>query len=93
MRWGAHQDSTHKPLVAALRAVGVTVVRISSQEAGCPDLLVGHRSRTYLLEVKGPNTPVDPKQEKWHRNWRGAPVHVVRTPEEALEALGLKVHR
>lgn len=93
MRWGAHQDSTHKPIVAALRAIGATVVRISSQEPGCPDLLVGLRGRTFLVEVKGPKTPVDDKQLAWHRSWRGAAIHIVRTPEEALAALGLKVHR
>lgn len=90
MRRAAHQDSTHKPVVLALRAAGATVCRISSPEAGLPDLLVGFTGRTFLLEVKGPNTRVEPEQLVWHRTWRGAPVHVVRTPEEALAVLGLK---
>lgn len=89
MRRALHQDSTHKPIVAALRAAGCSVVRINSPEAGCPDLLVGLRRRTFLLEVKGPTTRVDELQLAWHRGWRGAPVHVVRTPEEALAVLGL----
>jgi Holliday junction resolvase len=91
-RWAAHQDSTHQPVVKALRAVGASVHRLISADhgsgAGMPDLIVGFRGRTFLLEVKGPKTAIDAAQLEWHASWKGTPVVVVRTPLEALQAIG-----
>lgn len=94
MRRAARVDSTQKPITDMLKAIGASVKRITSPDgAGCWDLLVGFRGRDFKLEVKGPNTPVSDEQSTLHRRWRGAPSHVVRTPEEALTVLGLKAHR
>ncbi len=55
---------------------------------GRPDLLVGFRGETYLLEVKSPKGRLEDSQVTWHADWRGRPVAVVRTPTEALRAIG-----
>jgi hypothetical protein len=89
MRRAAHVDSTQPVIVKALRAVGASVKRITSPDGdGCWDLLAGFRGADFKLEVKGPSTPVSPGQLKLHTSWRGAPTFVVRTPEEALRAIG-----
>lgn len=91
MRRAAHVDSTQKPICDALRAVGADFMRITCPDRkGCWDLLVGFRGRDFKLEVKGPNTPLSDEQLELHRTWPGAKSYVVRTPEEALAALGLK---
>ncbi len=93
-------DATQAAIVAALRAAGCSVCHIASAtgQAGIPDLLVGRRSVNYLLEVKvrvGKRNPrsasLSPGQVEWHRNWRGAPVWIVTTPEEALRAVGVRI--
>lgn len=94
MRRAAHVDSTQPVIVRALKAVGADVMRITCPDRdGCWDLLCGFRGRDFKLEVKGPTTPLSPAQLELHATWRGAPSYVVRTPEEALAALGLRVSR
>lgn len=90
MRRAAHLDSNHAAIVDALRGAGVSVVAIQSAQAGLPDLIAAHHGRNYLLEVKQPGEQLSPAQVKWHRNWRGQ-VTVVRTPLEALRAIGFEV--
>lgn len=51
-----------------------------------PDLIVGYRGCTMLLEVKTPNGKMKRDQIKWHREWRGHSC-VVRSPMEAIEAV------
>jgi hypothetical protein len=59
-----------------------------------PDLLIGWRGKNLLVEVKdGSKPPSDrkltPDQVKWHEAWRGQ-VCVVKSVQEALEAIGVK---
>lgn len=88
MHRAGNPDGTQKPIVEALRKCGATVQHITQVGNGCPDLLVGFRRRTFLLEVKSADGELDDDQVEWHRLWRGLPVDVVRTPLEALQAIG-----
>lgn len=93
-------DENQRGIVTALRGIGASVTDLSAVGDGCPDLLVGWFGQTYLLEVKRPLGPrggtagkdkrLRPSQEVWHGGWRGGPVLVVRSPDEALLALGLR---
>lgn len=86
-------DSTHREIVRTLRSVGASVFAVSptgSADAGAPDLVVGFRRVTYLLEVKTPGQKPRQNQVTWHEGWRGAPVVVVWTPGDALRAIGLE---
>jgi hypothetical protein len=52
------RDENEKPIIAALTAIGARVCKImgyTGGDYGTPDLLVGYRGRTILLEVKNPN--------------------------------------
>jgi hypothetical protein len=89
MRRAANADTTQPAVVRALKAAGADVVRIVCPDRpGVWDLLVGYRRRDFKLEVKGPTTPLSDEQLELHASWRGAPTYVVRTPEEALRAIG-----
>ena len=84
-------DANQASLIAILREVGATVVDLSAVGKGCPDLLVGFRGVTYLLEVKnvkGKNRTTR-DQDIFYAWWRGAPVAIVRTADEALQAIGI----
>lgn len=89
-RLGGYADHNQKPIVDALEAVGASVQSITRVGHGCPDLLVGFRRRTYLLEVKNPEADgeLNAEQLEWHSDWRGQPVITVETPNEALRAIG-----
>lgn len=84
-------------IVDALRKVGATVQLLHTVGQGVPDLLVGHRGQTYLIEVKTLEGKRSPKaapttrdQDHWHYTWRGRPVAIVATVDEALEAIGAR---
>jgi hypothetical protein len=82
-------DGSHEAIVKALRAAGCTVQSLAVCGGGAPDLLVGYRGSNHLLEVKLPHksSKLNDAQREWHRVWRGI-VTVVRSPEQALEAVG-----
>ena len=40
-----------------------------------------------VRETRRAPTALEASQEAWHRRWRGRPVHVVRTPQEAIAAV------
>ena len=52
MRRAAKVDGNQAEIVSALRQVGAEVQSLASVGQGVPDLLVGFRSRNFLLECK-----------------------------------------
>ena len=76
-----------------LNSMGATVQSLSAVGEGVPDLLVGYRGETYLLEVKDGAKPpsareLTPDQIAWHLEWRGGACVVVNSADEALAAIG-----
>jgi Holliday junction resolvase len=86
-------DANQSAIVAALRKAGCSVTPTHQAGKGFPDLAVGHRGRTYLIEVKdGDKAPSRRKltddQVRWHGQWLGHKA-VVCNVSEALEAVGI----
>lgn len=93
MRRAAKVDDNQEAIVAALRAAGATAQSLAQVGKGVPDLLVGYRRQSFLLEVKDPAQPPSKRaltadQQVWHRSWNGFPVAIVQTPDDALAAIG-----
>ena len=91
MRRAARVDDNQKEIVSALRKVGATV-RVITQGDGLPDLLVGFRGRTVLMEVKDGNKvpsaqALTEAEKKFHDEWRGGSLVVVNSIEAALLSL------
>lgn len=91
--WAAATDDNQAIVVRALREVGASVTLLHRVGLGCPDLLVGFRRQTFLIEVKDGDKPpsarkLTPDQEIWHRIWRGLPVAIVLGPQQALAVIG-----
>lgn len=94
MRRAAKVDANQEQIVEALRIVGATVQTLAAVGKGVPDLLVGHRGKTILIEVKDGRKPPSERrltedQVKWHGAWRGGPVAIVTDVEGALRAIGM----
>ena len=89
MRYPALQgkrDANEPEIIAALEFAGATVDQ-NPIGGGKPDLDCGYKKANYKLEVKMPNGKLNKKQVEWHGKWQGQ-VAIVRTPEEALKAIG-----
>jgi hypothetical protein len=74
-----------KRIVKALRDIGATVMHLSSP--GMPDLLVGFRDVTYLLEVKTAKGTLTEPEQDFFKTWQGQ-CAIVRSEEEARRAIG-----
>lgn len=91
MRRAARVDANQEQIVSALRACGATV-RVVTQGDGIPDLLVGYRGHTILMEVKDGRKPpsarkLTEEEEKFFMNWTGGMLAIVNSVDEALELL------
>lgn len=85
-------DDNHREIVTGLRAVGASVRSTAEVGAGFPDLAVGYRGLTWLLEVKDGNKPpskraLTPDEQLFHATWRGAAA-VVTSLDDALRTIG-----
>jgi len=90
MRRRARVDASQPEIVAALRGVGVGVQVLSAVGHGCPDLAVGYRHKTYLIELKEGKSVLTPDERAWHDAWPGA-AYVARSVEDVLRIIGLEV--
>lgn len=91
MRRAAKVDANQAEIVAALRKVGASVTPIHMVGNGCPDLLVGFRGRTVVMEVKDGSKPPSARkltedEVMWFGSWKGE-AHVVETAEQAISLL------
>jgi hypothetical protein len=93
MRQAARVDGNQAEIVKALRGIPGCFVQVLGQPY---DLLVGFRGLWHLLEVKDPTKPqqgqvLKPAQlDTLAKIRNAAPLHVVRTVDEALAAVGAK---
>lgn len=88
----ARVDANQSAVVDALRAIGCKVYVASSFGQGFPDLIVGHRGRLMLLEVKDGDKPpsarkLTPDQVRFHAEWTGLPLYVVDSVEAAIKTV------
>lgn len=93
MRYGSKVDRNQTEIVAALRAVGASVQHLHNVAGGCPDIAVGYKGKTYMMEIKDGSLPpsgqkLTPAQEVWHRDWQGHAA-IVNSPEAALAVIGV----
>lgn len=94
-RRAAKRDTAEGPIVKALVDAGCSIQRLSDK--GVCDLLVAYPTRrdtgdivyhTVLMEVKTGNAKLTPDEERFIASWKGR-IYIVRTPQDALDALGL----
>jgi len=91
-------DNTHAPIREALRQVGATVLDTHTLGEGFPDLVVGYRHRTFLIECKtirptreGGSHGESDLQRQLREGWRGADWLVVTSEHDALAQISMSV--
>lgn len=82
MRRAARRDEVEAEIVEVLRAAGCSVTFLNGRD--CPDLLVGIRGQNLLVENKTGKAKLRPGQERFRSTWRGAPVVILRSVDDAL---------
>ncbi len=92
-RYARKKDSNHPAIVKAIEFAGASWLNIETSVAGAPDGVLGCSGATHLAEIK-PDTKLKahalkPKQVAFAEKWRGSPVHVIRSPQEAWELIAL----
>lgn len=98
MRRAHRIDANQKTIIEAMRVAGATVHSLAGLANGLPDLLVGYKGNTILMEVKdGDKSPSRQKltsyQVTFLSNWTGGPVAVVKDVESALRVLRMVVQQ
>lgn len=91
MRRAAKIDANQPEIVAALRQVGARVQCTHTLGQGFPDLVVAYRGRVVLMEEKVGKAVLTPDESAFWCDWSnqaGDALVVVRSPEEALKAIG-----
>ena len=99
MRYGAKKDANHKALFDLL-GQHIAVRDLSSLGCGCPDGIGWVNDGWQLFDVKNKKTGygrrgLNKRQKEWAVDWRGGPVYLLYTEEDALafsrgEFAGLK---
>jgi hypothetical protein len=91
MRRANRVDYNQSVIVESLRKAGA-YVRIVTMGDGVPDLLVGYKGFTLLLEVKDGDKPTSQRklttaEQKFFDEWTGGLLAVVESVEDALAIL------
>jgi hypothetical protein len=97
MGWGGRKrygnpDRNQQPIVDLVRAMGGTVEITTGVGDGFPDLVIGWRGLTILVEVKKPgkaaaSTRLRESQDLFRVRWTGGPVLDVETATELVQKL------
>lgn len=94
-RFARRKDATHAPVVACFRGLGCSWVNLDGP--GAPDGVLGCAGRSHLVEIKPNQSTTRDKRQlaprasqvAWAASWRGGPVHVVSSVEQAAVLVGL----
>lgn len=98
MRRAHKTDANQKTIIQAMRVAGATVHSLAGLGMGLPDVLVGYKGNTILMEVKdGDKVPSKQRltsyQVTFMSNWTGGPVAVVNDVDSALRVLRMVVQQ
>jgi len=85
-RYDAKRDANEAGMVELLEAMGASVDRLPGG-GGRPDLMVGFRGHTILVEVKVPGETLNALQKTYHAEWKGAPIHVAFNIPQLIEII------
>ncbi len=85
-RQNAKRDSVEPEIFAAVRGVGGQAYALSGE--GIPDAILTFRGQTFLAEIKSIKGKLTPAQIILHAEWKGEPILILRSAEQALREIG-----
>ena len=78
------RDANQREIVNTYLALGCSVTDTGSIGNGFPDLCIGLWGLDCLVEVKTKGGKMKSSQETFKREWRGRPVRIIRSMEDAI---------
>lgn len=90
-RYANKTDQNQSDIVRALQKIGCSVRPLTQVKGGVPDLLVGFRGLTYLVECKNEDgrNRIEDSQKRFADEWRGGPILYARGPKDAVDQIVL----
>ena len=80
-------DENQKTIVHTFIALGASVLNLSTVGRGCPDLLIGYRGKSVLVEVKALKGTFTDPQIKFMQEWRGGAVSRIDSVDAAIRLI------
>jgi len=81
-------DENQRAITHTFIALGASVLNLSTVGRGCPDLLVGYRGKSVLVEVKrNEKASFTEPQIKFMQEWRGGPVSRIDSVDAAIRLI------
>jgi Holliday junction resolvase len=82
-------DNNQLEIVKAFRSMGATVLNLSTVGKGCPDLLIGYKNISVLVEVKSKTGKFTEPQLKFMEQWKGGAVNRIDSVDGAIRLIKL----
>jgi hypothetical protein len=82
-------DNNQLEIVKAFRSMGATVLNLSAVGKGCPDLLIGYKNISVLVEVKSKTGKFTEPQLKFMEQWQGGAVNRIDSVNGAIRLIKL----
>jgi len=81
-------DENQRTIVHTFIALGASVLNLSTVGRGCPDLLIGYKGKSVLVEVKrnDKSTYTEP-QVKFMQEWRGGAISRIDSVDAAIRLI------
>jgi hypothetical protein len=81
-------DENQKSIIHTFIALGASVIDLSTVGRGCPDLLIGYRGKSVLVEIKSSEkaTYTEP-QIKFMQTWKGGAVSRIDSVDAAIRLI------
>lgn len=86
-RYASNTDLNQREIVKALRDAHYQVVLMHTVGGGFPDLIACRAGVAHFIELKSARGRLNDTQKRFHAAWRGPTIHVVRSVDEAIEAV------
>jgi len=81
-------DENQRTLVHTFIALGASVLNLSTVGRGCPDLLIGYKGKSVLVEVKrDAKSSFTEPQVKFMQEWRGGAVSRIDSVDAAIRLI------
>ena len=83
-------DENQKTIIHTFIALGASVLNLSTVGRGCPDLLIGYKGKTVLVEIKrDEKAKFTEPQVKFMQEWRGGAVSRIDSVDAAIRLIKL----
>ena len=82
-------DNNQLEIVKAFRSMGATVLNLSGVGKGCPDLLIGYKNISVLVEIKSKTGKFTEPQLKFMEQWQGGAVNRIDSVDGAIRLIKL----